>query len=148
MSDCEPLGPLRMAIFGKENLVEPGEIPDFSALKPYQLVAFFREAKFDTLTMHPFLAQYLPTEKSRNEDDQDMRKAKDEGFKEGNKWTSKYLYHIPLIRGFSRQKKKKDGKEDGEEETSNLENQEENDANQSILNNLDPNLDLRDHRCN
>ena len=115
LAECDALGGLRLSIFGKEKLVEPGEFPDFSNLKPYQLVAFFREAKFDTLTMHPFLAQYLPTEKLRNADDQGMKDAKAQGFKRGNEWTSKYLFHIPLVQGFRRKKKKKEGEEDGEE---------------------------------
>ena len=43
-----------------------------------------------------------------------MKKAKEEGFKEGNKWTSKYLYHIPLVMGF-RRKKKKDSDDEKED---------------------------------
>ena len=118
LSECEALGALRLSVFGKEELVEPGEIPDFSELKPYQLVSFFREANFDTLTMHPFLAQYLPTEKQRNAEDQGMKDAKAKGFKEGNAWTSKYLFHIPLKRVYGKRKKKdkKDGEDNGEEE--------------------------------
>ena len=46
--------------------------------------------------MHPFLDQYLPTDKARNEADQGMKDAKRRGFIEGDKWTSKYLFHIPL----------------------------------------------------
>merc|ERR1712115_763483 len=72
LSECEPLGDLRRKIFGRADLVGPGEIPDFSEFKAYQLISFFREAKFDTLTMHPFLAQYLPTEKPGNSDNQSM----------------------------------------------------------------------------
>ena len=96
LSDCDAVGTIRFNIFGKTNLVEPGEVPDFSDLPVYQIVSFFREVKFETLPFHPFLEQYLPTDKARNADDQGMIDAKREGFKEGDKWTSKFLFHIPL----------------------------------------------------
>ena len=96
LSDCEALGTTRMSIFGKENLVEPGAIPDFSDLPVFKIVSFFKEAKFETLPMHPFLDQYLPTNKGRNADDQGMIDAKKQGFVEGDKWISQYLFHIPL----------------------------------------------------
>ena len=95
LSECEALGDLRRAIFGRENLVGPGEIPDFTSLKPYQIISFFREAKFDTITMHPFLAQYLPTDKAGNEENEEMQIEKKGGFQRGKKWTSKYLFHVP-----------------------------------------------------
>ena len=57
--------------------------------------------------MHPFLAQYLPTEKSRNSDNQSMKDSKAEGFRKGEKWMSKYLFHIPLLQGFRRSTDKK-----------------------------------------
>ena len=91
----------------EEQILLPREIPDFSNLKPYQLISFFREAKFDTLTMHPFLAQYLPTDKPRNRDNQSMKNLKEEGFKEGDKWASKYLFHIPLEQAMRRSSDKK-----------------------------------------
>ena len=95
MSECDALGNLRKDIFGREDLVGPGEIPDFSNLELYQIISFFKEAKFETLTMHPFLAQYLPTDMAGNKDNEDMRAEKEAGFKEGQKWMSKYLFHIP-----------------------------------------------------
>ena len=95
LSECEALGTLRKDIFGREDLVGPGEVPDFTNLKIHQLISFFREAKFDTLTMHPFLAQYLPTDRAGNVDNEDMRLEKEEGFVRGRVWTSKYLFHIP-----------------------------------------------------
>ena len=45
--------------------------------------------------MHPFLAQYLPTEMSRNKDDLGMKSAKRAGFRAGKEWMSKYLFRIP-----------------------------------------------------
>ena len=96
LSECDSLATTRVQIFGKESLVDPGAIPDFSDLPVYKIIAFFKEAKFETLPMHPFLDQYLPTDKARNEADQGMKDAKRRGFIEGDKWTSKYLFHIPL----------------------------------------------------
>ena len=115
LSECEPLGDLRRKIFGREDLVGPGEVPDFSEFKAYQIISFFREANFDTLTMHPFLAQYLPTEKPRNRDNKGMKDLKEEAFKKGDKWTSKYLFHIPLVRAFRRSTDKKIQRKDEEE---------------------------------
>ena len=48
LSECEPLGDLRRRIFGREDLVGPGEISDFSEFKAYQIISFFKEANFDT----------------------------------------------------------------------------------------------------
>ena len=96
LSDCDGLATTRLNIFGKESLVDPGAIPDFSDLPVYKIIAFFKEAKFETLPMHPFLAQYLPTGKARNAEDQGMIDAKKDGFKKGEEWSSKYLFHIPL----------------------------------------------------
>ena len=98
LSECDALGTLRKDIFGREDLVAPGEIPDFSNLKIFQIVSFFREAKFETLSMHPFLDQYLPTEIPGNKDDQSMRDRKSAGTKAGKTWTSKYLYRIPYTK--------------------------------------------------
>jgi len=115
LTDCDDLATTRLNIFGKENLVEPGAIPDFSDLPVYQIVSFFREAKFETLPFYPFLEQYLPTDKARNADDQGMLKAKRESFKEGDKWTSKFLFHIPLQR-VHRKKTKEEELDDLQEE--------------------------------
>ena len=48
--------------------------------------------------MHPFLDQYIPTEKPGNEDNQELKDRKAEGFKAGKEWTSKYLYRIPYTK--------------------------------------------------
>merc|ERR1712242_347577 len=53
LTGCKPLATLRLQIFGRAELVGPGEVPDFSDIPAYKLIAFFREAKFDTLTMLP-----------------------------------------------------------------------------------------------
>ena len=96
LSDCDPLATLRMQIFGKHNLVEPGETPDFSEWPAYKLIAFFREAKFKALTMLPFQAQYLPTNTSNEESNESLRAEKEAADEQGTKWTSRYLFHIPL----------------------------------------------------
>ena len=95
LTECDDLATTRLQIFGREKLVDPGEIPDFSDLPVFKIVAFFREAKFDTLPMHPFLDQYLPTDKSSNAEDRGMVDAKKASHVEGNKWMSKYLFRIP-----------------------------------------------------
>ena len=41
LAECGPLATLRLSIFGKEELVPPGSIPDFSELPAYQLISFF-----------------------------------------------------------------------------------------------------------
>ena len=51
LSECTALAELRVAIFGRDDLVGPREIPDFSEFKAYQIVSFFKEAKFETLTI-------------------------------------------------------------------------------------------------
>ena len=99
LTDCQPLANLRMHIFGTHNLVNPGEIPDFSDLPVYKIIAFFREAKFETLQMLPFAAQYLPTNTASEESNQSLRAQKEAANKEGSKWTSKYLFHIPMVKG-------------------------------------------------
>merc|ERR1712242_340060 len=112
LSECSSLATLRLQIFGRHDLVGPGEKPDFSDLPPYKLIAFFREAKFDTPTMQPFRDQYLPTNTGNEESNQELKALKEKGNLEGKEWTSKYLFHIELKKG----KKKKTAVSDEEEE--------------------------------
>ena len=70
--------------------------------------------------MHPFLAQYLPTEKPGNGDNQSMKDLKAEGFKKGEKWMSKYLFHIPLERAMRRSTDKKIKRKQDEENHLNI----------------------------
>ena len=56
--------------------------------------------------MPPFLAQYLPTERPGNVDNQSMKDSKASGFKKGKEWMSKYLFHLPLGLAFRKSKKK------------------------------------------
>ena len=81
LTDCDQLGTLRLSIFGKENLVEPGAIPDFSDIPAFKLISFFREAKFDTLLMLPFREQYLPTKTSNEESNKELCAEKEQGDK-------------------------------------------------------------------
>ena len=53
LSECDALADLRNSIFGKEEVLAPGEIPDFSNLPLHQVVSFMKEAKFETLEMRP-----------------------------------------------------------------------------------------------
>ena len=85
-----------MQIFGKSDLVEPGEIPDFSEWPVYKLISFFREAKFEPYVMLPFQDQYNPTNTGNEESDAVLRADKEAADAEGKTWTSKYLFHIPL----------------------------------------------------
>ena len=100
LAECDNLATLRLQIFGKEELVAPGEIPDFSDIPVYQLIAFFREANFETLSMKPLTAQYLPTNTGGEESIKSLRDRKAAGDVKGQEWTSKYLFHIPLKRGY------------------------------------------------
>ena len=99
-----PLATLRLRIFGREDLVGPGEIPDFSDLPVYKLISFFREAGFETLSMLPYRAQYLPTNTSNEESNRSLRDRKKKADKDGKEWTSHYLFHIPLKKGRRRKK--------------------------------------------
>ena len=98
---------LRLRIFGREDLVGPTEIPDFSDLPVYKLISFFREAKFECLTMLPFRDQYIPTNTSNEDSNRSLRDRKKNADKKGEEWTSHYLFHIPLKKG--RRKGKKGG---------------------------------------
>ena len=107
MSECIKLATLRHRIFGREDLVGPGEIPDFSDLPAYKLISFFREANFAPLSMLPFRSQYLPTNTSNEDSNKALREEKAKGDEEDKEWTPHYLFHIPLKRVYRKKKKKK-----------------------------------------
>ena len=115
LTECDRLATLRVQIFGKEKLVEPGAIPDFSDIPIYLLVSFFREAKFEALSMQPFRAQYLPTNTSNEESNKGLLEEKQEGDLKAVEWASKYLYRIPLKEG---RKPPKISKSDDEDDQS------------------------------
>ena len=96
LAECESLATLRLQIFGREDLVPPGAVPDFSDLPLYKIIAFFREAKFTTLSMLPFRDQYLPTNTINEDSNKSLRDRKAKADDKGKEWTSKYLFHIPL----------------------------------------------------
>ena len=98
LTDCGPLSTLRLSIFGKTDLVEPGQIPDFSDLPAHQLIAFFKEAQFDTLKMLPFRDQYIPTNTSNEESNKSLKDRKQSADAKGQIWSSKYLFHVPSYR--------------------------------------------------
>ena len=85
------------------DLVGPKEVPDFSDIPVYKLIAFFREAKFESLSMLPFRAQYLPTNTSNEESNAELIAEKEKANEDGQKWTSKYLFHIPMPKGKTKQ---------------------------------------------
>ena len=80
---------------GREDLVGPQEVPDFSDLPLYKVISFFKDANFKTLTMRPFFDEYLPTNLSNQADNEELQAAKEVGTKDGNEYLSKYLYRIP-----------------------------------------------------
>ena len=90
---------ISLSIFGREDLVPKGAIPDFSDIPVHKLISFFREANFETLTMKPYSAQYLPTNTSNEESNKSLRDQKKHADTKGSEWTSKYLFHIPLKKG-------------------------------------------------
>ena len=65
--------------------------------------------------MHPFLAQYLPTDKPGNEDNQEMIDSRRDGFNKGQAWTSKYLFHLKHPKKKPLRKKKDDEPEEPED---------------------------------
>ena len=95
------------------NLSPPGAVPDFSDLPLYQIIAFFREAKFSSLLMLPFQDQYLPTDTVNEDSNKSLRDRKAKADAKGKEWTSKYLFHIPLKQVLRR---KLDTNEDSSEE--------------------------------
>ena len=95
LTECGPLATLRKDIFGREDLVGPQEVPDFSDLPLYKVISFFKDANFKTLPMRPFFDEYLPTTLSKTNDNEELLAAKEAGTKEGNAYLSKYLYRIP-----------------------------------------------------
>ena len=129
LSECTHLAKLRLRIFGREDLVGPREIPDFSDLPAYKLIAFFREANFASLTMLPLRSQYLPTNTSNEDSNKSLRREKEKGDEEGKEWTSHYLFHVPLKRVFRKKKKKK--KNTGTDNINGVEN--EGDGNDDIM---------------
>ena len=64
-----------------------------------------------------------------------MKDTKADGFKKGIKWISKYLFHIPLIKGFRRKKKKKNGDEN--EDAINISDRAALEAEEAAQNTLD-----------
>ena len=54
--------------------------------------------------MKPFTAQYLPTHTSNEDSNKGLRAQKKHGDEEGQKWTSKYLFRLPLKMGRRRKK--------------------------------------------
>ena len=96
LSECDSLATLRKDIFGREDLVPKGEIPDFSDLPLYKIVSFFLEAGFPELSMRPYRQEHLPTDLPGLADNQELKDSKAEATKEGNKYLAKYLYHIPI----------------------------------------------------
>ena len=94
LSECDALATLRKDIFGREDLVEQGGIPDFTDLPLFKVISFFREANFKTLTMRPFFDEYLPTKNSEGVVDKELLEMKNAGTKEGDAFLSKYLYRM------------------------------------------------------
>ena len=95
LSECSALATLRKDIFGREDLVGPREIPDFSNLSVHKVVSFFRDAKYKSLSMRPFFEEYYPTSAPEDADnvvprDEGDNKAKTRGWN----YLSKYLYHM------------------------------------------------------
>ena len=92
LSDCTSLATLRRNIFGRDDLVGPREVPDFSDLPLYKVISFFKEAKFKSLTMRPYYDEYLPAKSSNKADNQETIAAQQAAEREGNIFLHKYLY--------------------------------------------------------
>ena len=94
LAECDALANLRRETFGREDLVAPGEIPDFSDLPLHQVVSFLRDAKFETLVMRPFLQEYYPAKLNEDGSNQGLVDARKNTWKRGNEYLAKYLYHM------------------------------------------------------
>ena len=94
LTECESLGELRLQIFGREELVAPREIPDFTDLTVHQVVSFMREAKFETLAMKPFLQEYYPDKLNKDGSNQSLVEARKAHSLMGNAYLARYLYQI------------------------------------------------------
>ena len=55
MSDCEDLAAIRLRIFA-----HPFPRPPYTNFKVFQIVAFLKEVKLQSLEMRPFLEEYIP----------------------------------------------------------------------------------------
>ena len=92
--ECEALGDTRRSIFGKEELVAPGEIPDFSDLPLYQVISFLKEVNFESLTMRPYLEEYYPAKLNKDGSNKGLVDARKAFIPKGAEYLSKYMYHI------------------------------------------------------
>ena len=94
LAECEALGDTRRSIFGKEELVAPGEIPDFSDLPLYQVISFLKEVNFESLTMRPYLEEYYPAKLNKDGSNKGLVDARKAFIPKGAEYLSKYMYHI------------------------------------------------------
>ena len=88
------LGSTSSPNLGKEELVAPGAIPDFSGFSAHQIISFMRDAKFETLNMRPFLQEYYPAMLNKDGSNKSLVEAQKEYTLKGNEYLAKYLYRI------------------------------------------------------
>ena len=94
LSECDKLATLRKDIFGREDLVARGAIPDFSDIPLYKLVSFFRDAKLENYQMRPYLEEYYPTNLSTDGSNRSRDARQQAAQKLGDKDLARYLYRM------------------------------------------------------
>ena len=94
LSECDALATLRKDIFGREDLVVRGSVPDFSDIPLYKLVSFFKDAKLHNYRMRPNLEEYFPTNLSTDGSNQSREERRLAAQQDGNKKLARYLYHM------------------------------------------------------
>ena len=94
LTECNAVSTARGHIFGWDDLVGPREIPDFSNLEVHKVVSFFKDIGMDSLTMRPFLQEYIPTHLSGVAKDQGLLDEKKAASKKGDGWLGRYLYRM------------------------------------------------------
>ena len=94
LSECDKLATLRKDIFGREDLVARGGIPDFSDIPLYKLVSFFKDAKLENYKMRPYLEEYYPTNLSTDGSNRSRDARQQAAQKLGDKDLARYLYRM------------------------------------------------------
>ena len=61
----------------------------------HKIISFFRDAKFKTLTMRPFFKEYLPTDTSNSDSNQELQRERKAGSKKRDVYLVEFMYRIP-----------------------------------------------------
>ena len=95
LTDCNAVASIRHDIFGREDIIGPRDIHNFTHLPVHKIVSFFRELKLSGLNMRPFLEEHHPTDLSQVANDPVLMAEKEAATKKGDGWLSRYLHVMP-----------------------------------------------------